>query len=54
VISIPQIQNGFRKYSISVGYAPNTTARNIRFIKTFLQSKQNGVETHHQLDVSKQ
>ncbi|WP_426065254.1 phage integrase SAM-like domain-containing protein [Flavobacterium sp. DSP2-3-1] len=41
----------FEKYSISVGYAPNTTARNIRFIKTFCKhAKANGVETHHQLD----
>ena len=41
----------FEKYCISVGYAPNTTARNIRFIKTFCRhAKANGVETHHQLD----
>lgn len=41
----------FEKYCISVGYAPNTTARNIRFIKTFCRhAKTNGVETHHQLD----
>jgi integrase len=41
----------FEKYSISIGYAPNTTARNIRFIKTFCKhAKANGVETHHQLD----
>jgi integrase len=41
----------FEKYCISVGYAPNTTARNIRFIKTFCKhAKANGVETHHQLD----
>lgn len=41
----------FEKYCISVGYAPNTTARNIRFIKTFCRhAKSNGVETHHQLD----
>jgi integrase len=41
----------FEKYCISVGYAPNTTARNIRFIKTFCNhAKSNGVETHYQLD----
>jgi integrase len=41
----------FEKYCIIVGYAPNTTARNIRFIKTFCRhAKSNGVETHHQLD----
>jgi integrase len=41
----------FEKYCISIGYAPNTTARNIRFIKTFCKhAKTNGVETHHQLD----
>ena len=41
----------FEKYCINVGYAPNTTARNIRFIKTFCRhAKSNGVETHYQLD----
>ena len=41
----------FEKYCIKVGYAPNTTARNIRFIKTFFRhAKANGVETHYQLD----
>ena len=41
----------FEKYCIKVGYAPNTTARNIRFIKTFCRhAKANGVETHYQLD----
>jgi integrase len=41
----------FERYCISAGYAPNTTARNIRFIKTFCKhAKANGVETHHQLD----
>ena len=41
----------FEKYCIAVGYAPNTTARNIRFIKTFCRhAKANGVETHYQLD----
>ncbi len=41
----------FEKYCFSVGYAPNTTARNIRFVKTFCRhAKSNGVETHHQLD----
>ncbi len=41
----------FEKYCSSAGYAPNTTARNIRFIKTFCRhAKTNGVETHYQLD----
>jgi integrase len=41
----------FERYSIDIGYAPNTTARNIRFIKTFCKhAKTNGIETHHQLD----
>lgn len=41
----------FEKYCISVGYALNTTARNIRFIKTICRhAKANGVETHYQLD----
>src|SRR5690606_11219550 len=41
----------FEKYCINEGYAPNTTARNIRFIKTFCRhAKANGVETHFQLD----
>lgn len=41
----------FEKYCVEVGYAPNTTARNIRFIKTFCKhAKENGVETNDQLD----
>jgi len=41
----------FEKYCIKVGYAPNTTSRKIRFIKTFCRhAKANGVETHYQLD----
>jgi len=41
----------FEKYCIAFGYAPNTTARNIRFIKTFCRhAKANGVDTHSQLD----
>ncbi|WP_294963614.1 phage integrase SAM-like domain-containing protein [uncultured Flavobacterium sp.] len=41
----------FEKYCIDMGYAPNTIARNIRFIKTFCRhAKSNGVETHFQLD----
>src|SRR5690606_29147909 len=41
----------FDKYCLSVGYAQNTTARNIRFIKTICKhAKANGVETHYQLD----
>ena len=46
-----KFKSDFEKYCISVGYAPNTTARNIRFIKTFCKhAKSNGVETHQQLD----
>lgn len=46
-----QFKINFEKYCISVGYAPNTTARNIRFIKTFCRhAKVNSVETHNQLD----
>ena len=41
----------FEKYCISMGYAPNTTARNIRFIKTYCKhAKSIGIETHYQLD----
>lgn len=41
----------FENYSINCGYAPNTTARNIRFIKTICNhAKANGIETHYQLD----
>ena len=41
----------FENYCLSIGYAPNTTSRNIRFIKTFCRhAKANGVETHYQLD----
>lgn len=41
----------FENYCISEGYAPNTTARTIRFIKTVCRhAKANGVETHYQLD----
>ncbi len=40
----------FEKYCLKL-YAPNTTARAIRFIKTFCKhAKSNGIETHHQLD----
>ncbi len=40
----------FEKYCLNK-YKPNTTARTIRFIKTFCRhAKSNGVETHHQLD----
>lgn len=40
----------FENYCHEVGYAPNTIARNIRFIKTFCRhAKANGIETHHQL-----
>ena len=41
----------FENYSVNFGYAPNTTARNIRFIKTICNhAKANGIETHYQLD----
>ncbi|QKJ63354.1 phage integrase SAM-like domain-containing protein [Flavobacterium sp. M31R6] len=41
----------FEKYCLSKKYAPNTIARNIRFIKTFCRhAKSNGVETNYQLD----
>lgn len=41
----------FEKYCLSKNYAPNTIARNIRFIKTFCRyAKSNGVETNYQLD----
>lgn len=41
----------FEKYCLQNNYAPNTTARMIRFVKTFCRhAKSNGVETHHQLD----
>jgi len=41
----------FEKYCMNQGYAQNTTARNIRFIKTCCRhAKANGVETHYQLD----
>ncbi len=41
----------FEKYCLKQGYAKNTTAKNIRYIKTFCKhAKANGVETHVQLD----
>lgn len=41
----------FEKYCINVGYAPNTTTRLIRHVKTFCKhAKSNGIETHYQLD----
>jgi integrase len=41
----------FEKFCKDAGYAPNTTARNIQFIKTFCNhARSNGVETHFQLD----
>lgn len=41
----------FENYCIANEYAPNTTARNIRFIKTFCKhAKSNGLETSYQLD----
>jgi len=41
----------FEKYCLSNGYAPNTIARTIRFIKTICKhAKSNGLETSYQLD----
>lgn len=55
IVYIRDVDNKFKvnfeKYCINEGYAPNTTARNIRFIKTICRhAKENGVETHYQLD----
>ncbi|HRZ73683.1 MAG TPA: phage integrase SAM-like domain-containing protein [Flavobacterium sp.] len=44
-------KNDFENYCISQGYALNTIARAVRFIKTICNhAKANGVETHFQLD----
>jgi integrase len=44
-------KNDFENYCISEGYALNTIARAVRFIKTICNhAKANGVETHYQLD----
>lgn len=41
----------FENYCIAEEYAPNTTARSIRFIKTICKhAKSNGLETSYQLD----
>jgi integrase len=41
----------FENYCLSDGYAPNTIARTIRFIKTICKhAKSNGLETSYQLD----
>lgn len=41
----------FENYCLSNGYAPNTIARTIRFIKTICKhAKSNGLETSYQLD----
>lgn len=41
----------FEKYCESKNYAPNTTARTIRFIKTLCNhAKQNGIKTNYQLE----
>jgi integrase len=41
----------FEKYCNNEGYSKNTTAKNIRYIKTFCKhAKSNGIETHPQLD----
>lgn len=44
-------KNDFENYCFSKGYALNTIARAVRFIKTICNhAKANGVETHYQLD----
>lgn len=55
VLLVKDINNNFKvdfeKYCVKEGYAKNTTAKNIRYIKTFCKhAKTNGVETHPQLD----
>ena len=55
VLLIKDINNNFKvdfeKYCLNEGYSKNTTAKSIRFIKTFCKhAKTNGVETHAQLD----
>ncbi|WP_298266052.1 phage integrase SAM-like domain-containing protein [uncultured Lutibacter sp.] len=44
-------KRSFEKYCLNEGYAKNTTAKNIRYIKSFCKhAKSNGIETHPQLD----
>jgi len=44
-------KNDFENYCVTKGYALNTIARVVRFIKTICNhAKANGVETHYQLD----
>ena len=44
-------KNDFENYCVTKGYALNTIARVVRFIKTISNhAKANGVETHYQLD----
>ncbi len=44
-------KNDFENYCFSKGYALNTIARAVRFIKTICNhAKANGIETHYQLD----
>ncbi len=46
-----KFKNDFENYCISKGYALNTIARVIRFVKTICNhAKANGLETHYQLD----
>lgn len=46
-----QFKLNFENYCLSKGYAPNTIARAVRFIKTICNhAKANGIETHYQLD----
>lgn len=52
---IKDINNDFKRrfenYCNDEGYSKNTTAKNIRYIKTFCKhAKSNGIETHLQLD----
>lgn len=44
----------FERYCINDGYAKNTTANNIKYIKTFCNhAKGQSIETHPQLDTIK-
>lgn len=46
-----EFRRRFEDYCISEGYAPNTIARAINFIKTICyHARNNGIETHFQLD----
>lgn len=49
-----KFQADFEKYCIANNYAPNTIAREIRFIKTVCRhAKENGLCTHYQLEAIK-